>query len=133
MLMNKLRWAPFLVYKDNKNYAQGYRDDSLQHDDYKKGIHKTAISAEENRKEKKKDSPTSKSRASLKEQNEQQKAEVRRAYNDLVRNSVGANADGTVDIKKLRKKMQFVKHPPLPLPTPSKVRIRTVLSSTYHA
>ena len=39
MLMNKIRWAPFLVYKDNKNYAQGYRDDSLQHDDYKKGIH----------------------------------------------------------------------------------------------
>ena len=34
-----LRWASFLVYIDNKNYSQGYRDDSLQHDDYKKGIH----------------------------------------------------------------------------------------------
>ena len=33
-----LRWASFLVYIDNKNYSQGYRDDSLQHDDYKKGI-----------------------------------------------------------------------------------------------
>ena len=37
--MNNLRWAPFLVFKDNKNYAQGYRDDTLQHDDYKAGIH----------------------------------------------------------------------------------------------
>ena len=110
-------------------------DDRLTYNvstDYKKGIHKTAISAEQNRKESKKDSPTSKSRASVKEQNEQQKAEVRRAYNDLIRNTVGTNADGTVDIKKLRKKMQFVKHPPLPLPTPSKVRIRTVLSSSTH-
>ena len=34
-----LRWSSFLVYVDNKNYSQGYRDDSLQHDDYKKGIH----------------------------------------------------------------------------------------------
>jgi hypothetical protein len=33
------RWAPFLVWKDRKNYAEGFRDDSLQHDDYKKGIH----------------------------------------------------------------------------------------------
>ena len=34
-----LRWASFLVNIYNKNYSQGYRDDSLQHDDYKKGIH----------------------------------------------------------------------------------------------
>ena len=37
------RWSSFLVYKesnDRKNQAaEGYRDDSLQHDDYKKGIH----------------------------------------------------------------------------------------------
>ena len=34
-----LRWASFLVFKDNKNYAQGYRDDKLQHANYKEGIH----------------------------------------------------------------------------------------------
>lgn len=37
------RWSSFLVYKesnDRKNQAaEGYRDDSLQHDDYEKGIH----------------------------------------------------------------------------------------------
>ena len=36
--MTKLRWAQFLLYKTTKNYAAAYRDDSLQHDDYVKGI-----------------------------------------------------------------------------------------------
>ena len=41
--MVESRWATFLVFNDNNDKksqsAEGYRDDSLQHDDYKKGIH----------------------------------------------------------------------------------------------
>lgn len=42
------RWAEFLVYKEGdpsrysdepRQYGTGYRDDSLAHDDYNKGIH----------------------------------------------------------------------------------------------
>ena len=37
------RWSSFLVYKESNEKrnqaAEGYRDDSLQHDDYEKGIH----------------------------------------------------------------------------------------------
>ena len=40
--MTKLRWSQFLLYKTTKNYAAAYRDDSLQHDDYVKGIHISA-------------------------------------------------------------------------------------------
>jgi len=36
------RWAQFLLFKSTKNYATAYRDDSLQHDDYEKGIHISA-------------------------------------------------------------------------------------------
>tara|TARA_R100001015_G_C4635012_1_gene203066 strand:+ start:8317 stop:8571 length:255 start_codon:yes stop_codon:yes gene_type:complete len=35
----KLRWAEFLVFIDNKNYATGYRDDEQPHEDYEKGIY----------------------------------------------------------------------------------------------
>ena len=41
--MNNPRWASFLVYKENDKrgyqYAEGYRDDSVQHEDYDMGIH----------------------------------------------------------------------------------------------
>tara|TARA_R110000824_G_scaffold53075_1_gene147222 strand:- start:459 stop:722 length:264 start_codon:yes stop_codon:yes gene_type:complete len=33
------RWAPFLLVCADKKYAQSYRDDSLNHTDYTKGIH----------------------------------------------------------------------------------------------
>tara|TARA_R100001163_G_C5059792_1_gene196508 strand:+ start:952 stop:1230 length:279 start_codon:yes stop_codon:yes gene_type:complete len=36
---NNLRWSPFLVYVDNKNYSPGFRDDSKPFEDYEKGIH----------------------------------------------------------------------------------------------
>ena len=42
-MVNNTRWSSFLVYKDGNhkrnNHSEGFRDDSLQHDDYKKGIH----------------------------------------------------------------------------------------------
>ena len=42
-MVTEHRWSSFLVFKESnerKNQAaEGYRDDSLQHDDYEKGIH----------------------------------------------------------------------------------------------
>jgi len=39
MAMVEQRWAPFLLVCNDRDYAQSYRDDSLEHTDYKKGIH----------------------------------------------------------------------------------------------
>lgn len=42
MSMVDQRWAPFLLVCEDRKYAQSYRDDSLEHTDYKKGIHISA-------------------------------------------------------------------------------------------
>ena len=99
-------------------------DDRLTHNvttEYKNGIYKTALAAEKIIEDRKKESPPNSKKKSLKQQNEQQKAEVRRAYNDLIKSTVGGGGSGgEVDMKKLRMRMKTMKHPPLPLPTPSK-------------
>lgn len=111
-------------------YGMNNIDDRLTHNvktAYKKGIYKTAIAAEKLIANRKNQSPQNGKKATLKEQNAIQKNEVRRAYNDLIRSTVGGNNNSNnkseVDLKKLRKQMKYMKHPPLPLPTPSKVRI----------
>ena len=115
-------------------------DNRLTHNvktEFRNGIHKTALAAEKQLAERKTSSSQGTTKT-LKEQNQLQKNEVRRAYNDLIRGATTGGGTGEIDMKKLRKKMQFVKHPPLPLPTPSKVsilcrvRFRVLVESTNH-
>ena len=111
-------------------YGMNNIDDRLTYNvktEYKKGIYKTALAAEKLIEERKNQSPQNGKKATLKEKNAMQKNEVRRAYNDLIRSTIGGNNSSNnkseVDLKKLRKQMKYMKHPPLPLPTPSKVCI----------